>query len=73
MYVGPSISGVGIQNTVYTKIPETAAEMIGKDPILSNLFVGVREYPQAEKEIRSGNGCICSAYKKALEIKNGGK
>lgn len=72
MYVGPTENGLGIQNRVYTEIPESAKELIGKVPELRNLFIPVKEYPGACKMLREGKGYIYSAFTKALNIKNGG-
>lgn len=69
MYVGPTITGIGIQNRVYTEIPEGAAEAIAKDPELGNLFIPVREYPKANKMLRDRTGYIFSAFTKALTLK----
>ena len=69
MYVGPTISGIGIQNRVYTEIPEAAKEAC-KDV----LFIPVIKYPIAEKMLRERKGYIFSAFRKALEYKTeGGK
>lgn len=69
MYVGPTITGIGIQNRVYTEIPAGAAEAIAKDPELGNLFIPVREYPKANKMLRERTGYIFSAFTKALKLK----
>jgi hypothetical protein len=75
MYVGPTIAGVGIQNRVYTEIPEGAKEAFKEVPEMRNLFVPILTYPAAETMIRTKKGYIFSAYRKALEFKesrNGG-
>ncbi len=69
MYVGPTIAGFGIQNRVYTEIPAEAQEEIAKTPELRNLFLQIRQYPKAERQIREEKGYIYSAYLKALDIK----
>lgn len=69
MYVGPTIRGLGIQNRVYTDIPDGAKEAIAKTPELRNLFIEVKDYPKANRMIREQNGYIFSAYVKALELK----
>lgn len=74
MYVGPTIPGIGIQNRVYTEIPEEVKEACKKVPEMRNLFVPVVKYPIAEKMLRERKGYIFSAFKKALEYKTeGGK
>lgn len=74
MYVGPTIPGIGIQNRVYTEIPEDAEEVCKEVPEMRNLFIPIIKYPAAEQMLRTGKGYITSAYKKALEYKeNKGK
>lgn len=69
MYVGPSIPGVALQNTVYTEIPAGALEAAESCPALRNLFVAVMDYCRAEEMIRSGSGYIHSAFEAALKYK----
>lgn len=69
MYVGPTVQGIGIQNRVYTEIPQGAADAIRNDPELRNLFVPVLEYPKVNRMLREGSGYICSAFQKALRLK----
>jgi len=69
MYVGPTIPGIGIQNRVYTEIPEDAAAACKEVPEIRNLFIPIIKYPAAEQMLRTGKGYIFSAYKKALEYK----
>ena len=73
MYVGPTIPGVAIQNTVYTQIPDAAAEACKKVPEMRNLFIPLMKYPAAEKSLRSEKGYIYRAYNKAMKYKEGGK
>lgn len=73
MYVGPTIAGVAIQNTVYTEMPDGAKEAAEAVPAIRNLFIPVTDYPKAQRMIREGKGYIRSAYKKALEYKGGVK
>jgi len=70
MYVGPTIVGVGIQNRVYTEIPEGAAALIKEDPEFGNLFIDIEDYSKANRMLREGTGYIYSAFNKALKIKN---
>lgn len=69
MYVGPTLTGIAIQNRVYTKIPDTAAAMIAKEAELGNLFIPVADYPKANRMLREGAGYIYNAYIKALKLK----
>ena len=71
MYVGPTTPKIGIQNRVYTEIPQNAQDVIKVVPEISNLFIPVLKYAEANKMIREQNGYIWSAYLKALEIKGG--
>ena len=70
MYVGTTIPGVGIQNRVYTEIPEGAAALIKEHPEFGNLFIAIEEYPKANRMLREGTGYIFSAFNKALGYKN---
>ena len=65
MYVGPSIPGVAVQNTVYTEIPEGAVEAIKSCPAIRNLFVEIRAYSKAEEMIRTRSGHIYAAFERA--------
>ncbi len=73
MYVGPTIPGIGIQNQVFTEIPASAQEVFKKEPELGNLFIAIKDYPEANAMLREKRGYIHSAFNKALELKNGGK
>jgi hypothetical protein len=72
MYVGPTVIGLGIQNRVYSEIPDGALELIKETPALRNLFIPIAEYPTANTMLRNSKGNIYSAFKMALKIKNGG-
>lgn len=74
MYVGPTIPGIAIQNTVYEPIPEAAREAAKGLPVLLDLFVPIRRYPDAERQLRDKTGRFYSAFTKAFALKNkGGK
>lgn len=74
MYVGPTIPGIAIQNTVYEPIPEAAREAAKGLPVFLDLFVPIRRYPDAERQIRDKTGRFYSAFIKAFALKNkGGK
>lgn len=70
MYVGPTISGLGIQNRIYEEIPKEAKSVLKEYPELSNLFIAIEDYPKANRMLREKSGYIFSAYQKALEYKN---
>lgn len=69
MYVGPTIPGVAIQNTVYTEMPEALEEAQKECPEFGNLYLPIMKYAMAEQMIRKKSGYIYTAYKKALEYK----
>lgn len=69
MYVGPTVIGLGIQNRVYTEIPDGAKAVLAEYPEFNNLFIDISEYPKANRMLREGTGYIFSAYTKALEYK----
>ena len=74
MYVGPTIPGIATQNTVYDPIPEAAREAAKGLPVLLDLFVPIRRYPDAERQLRDKTGRFYSAFIKAFSLKNkGGK
>ena len=73
MYVGPTIPGIGIQNQVFTEIPENIQEVLKADPEIGNLFIPIRNYPEANTMLREKKGYIYSAFNRALNLKTGGK
>lgn len=74
MYVGPTIPGIAIQNTVYEQIPEAAREAAKGFPVFLDLFVPIRRYPDVERQLRDKTGRFYSAFVKAFALKNkGGK
>ncbi len=72
MYVGPTVSGIGIQNRVYTEIPEEAKEKAEEIPEINHLFIPVKNYPVANKMLREKKGYIYSAFCKVSALRNGG-
>lgn len=71
MYVGPTIPAIGIQNRVYTDVPESARQVIAETPEISNLFIPVIKYAEANRMLREQKGYIYSAYLRALTLKGG--
>lgn len=67
MYVGPTVPGIGIQNRVYTEIPEDLDEAMKRLPQLRNLFIPVLKYPMADRMLREQKGYIYSAFNAVLE------
>lgn len=72
MYVGPTVAAIGTQNCVYSEVPPLAKQAIEKAPILGRLFIPIRQYPLAERQITRQSGAIWDAYKKAYELAKGG-
>ncbi len=72
MYVGPTVSGIGIQNRVYTEIPEEAKEKAKEIQEINHLFIPVKNYPVANKMLREKKGYIYSAFCKVSALRNGG-
>lgn len=73
MYVGPTVPGIGIQNQVFKEIPDSVQEVIKGEPEIGNLFIAIKNYPEANVMLREKRGYIYSAFNKALNMKNGGK
>lgn len=67
MYVGPTIPGIAIQNTVYADIPDGAKKEAEKRPIVLDLFIPISDYPKAEQQIRARTGHIYAAFTKMKE------
>ena len=57
MYVGPTIPGIGSQNQVFTEIPASAQEAFKKEPELGNLFIAIKDYPEANAMLRKKVSC----------------
>lgn len=71
MYVGPTISTIGvIFNAVYLEVPEQAYEVAEEMPDFLNLFIPVEEFGEAEKMLRNETGYIFTAYQHAIEYKS---
>lgn len=76
MYVGPTVPALGlVQNVVYTDIPDTAKSRMEEIRLLGALFVEIKAYPEAEKELRERRGYIWQAFRELAEYrnKNGGR
>ena len=66
VYVGPTIIGVAVRNTVYDELPQSLKTAIQKAPYLGNLCVPVSDLADAMAQIRNKSGAIYTMYKKAL-------
>lgn len=70
MYIGPTVPGIGIQNRVYTGIPqEVVALMNDGHPVIGDLFIQIRDYPAANRMIREKKGYLYNAYLAAEKIR----
>lgn len=69
MYIGPTIAGVAIKNTVYSEKPEGLKEAEKLHPELTTLFIDVEDYSLFNKMNLQKKGYLYDAYQKALFIK----
>lgn len=67
IYIGPTIDGVAIKNTVYDEPPQALTAAMQKWPYLSGLYIPVSEYAKAARQIDSRNGAAYKFYSMALE------
>lgn len=72
MYVGPTLAGIGIQNRVYTQMPQEALSKAKEIPEINLLFIPVKDYPTANRMLRERTGYLYHAYCKIAERKKGG-
>lgn len=66
VYVGPTIIGVAVRNTVYDELPQSLKTAIQNAPYLGNLCVPIGDLADAMAQIRNESGAIYTMYKKAL-------
>ena len=70
MYVGPTVSGIGIQNRVYTDIPQEVVDLMNNGhPVIGDLFIQIRDYPAANRMLREKKGYLYNAYLAAEKIR----
>ena len=70
MYVGPTVSGIGIQNRVYTDIPQEVVNLMNDGyPVIGDLFIQIRDYPVANRMLREKKGYLYNAYLAAEKIR----
>lgn len=67
IYIGPTIDGVAIKNTVYDEPPQTLTAAMKKWPYLSGLYIPISDYAKAERQINSRNGATYQFYTMALK------
>ena len=70
MYVGPTVPGIGIQNRVYTDIPQEVVDLMNNGyPVIGDLFIQIRDFPTANRMIREQKGYLHNAYLVAEKIR----
>ena len=69
IYVGPTVSGLGIQNAIYTDIPDEARVLFASNPVLRNLFIPLTDWPRANEMIRTQSGYIWAAWQAAASVR----
>ena len=70
MYVGPTVPGIGIQNRVYTDIPQEVVDLMNNGyPVIGDLFIQIRDFPTANRMIREQKGYLYNAYLVAEKIR----
>lgn len=70
MYVGPTVPGIGIQNRVYTGIPQEVVDLMDKgNRVIGDLFIQIRDYPAANRMLREQKGYLYNAYLAAEKIR----
>lgn len=70
MYVGPTVPGIGIQNRVYTDIPQEVVDLMNNGyPVIGDLFIQIRDYPTANRMLREQKGYLYNAYLAAEKIR----
>ena len=71
MYVGPTLVRYGlIQNVNYEGIPASADDFFKACPLGRLLFIDISQYPEAERQIRTGDGYFYEAYMQAYKLKS---
>lgn len=70
MYVGPTVPGIGIQNRVYTGIPQEVVDLMDNgNRVIGDLFIQIRDYPAANRMLREQKGYLYNAYLAAEKIR----
>ncbi len=67
IYIGPTIDGVAIRNTVYEELPEPLKKAIEAAPYLAGLCVPISSLADAMKQINGKSGATYKIYSKALK------
>lgn len=66
VYVGPTIVGVAIRNTVYGEAPKPLEAAVKAMPYMAGLCIPVSELASAMSQISRKQGGIYTLYQKAL-------
>lgn len=66
-YVGPTITGVAIRNTIYSKTPEGLRQATEVAPYLAALCIPVRRLSEATAQIQAERGAFWRLYSTALQ------
>ena len=73
MYVGPTLTRYGlIQNVNYEGLPAGIEDFFKACPLGKLLFIDISQYPEAERQIRTGDGYFYEAYMQAYKLKSNG-
>lgn len=66
IYVGPSIDGVAIRNTIYSEVPRSIRDAIQIRPYFGGLCIPISKLAQALKDIQFKDGYYFTLYNRAL-------
>ena len=74
MYIGPTISGVVKQNTVFNNgLPKGLIELQEKMPIVKSLIVSTSQIAEAKNKVQSKGSALNVIYNKVLSYVKGGR
>lgn len=65
IYVGPTIDGVAITNTIYERPPDALESAIEKRPYLAGLIIPISDLASAMRQIEGKTGAIYKLYDRA--------
>lgn len=76
IYIGPTIDGVAISNTIYDgKPPDTLKKAVEQNPFMAGLIIPISELAAATSQIEERAGAIYKLYnraqKKSADIQKG--
>ena len=67
IYIGPTIDGIAIRNTVYEELPEPLEKAVRENPYLAGLCIPISALAAAMKQIDGKSGATYKLYSKALK------